>query len=425
MTRFIARPVLVAAVPVAVALLLTSCAGSSGGSGGSGPSKAGASESIDASIGSQFSGGKSGAADKSATPIKIGMINQEGGQVSDPEGGIAVKAAFDYINASQGGVGGHPLQLELCKVTSSEEEAQQCAQKFLNDSSISVVIQGGLNVGANAVHQTLAGAKPDLVTQANPADIAAKNAFVVNPSIFAGLPGAASYAKAKGYKTVSIIVSDNPGDIAISQVAQKTFNGAGITSKVTTYPAGSTDLTSAFTAAVAAKTDAIVPIIVTTSGCIAGAKAFQSLSSNRPVLGTNYCVTDDVKKGLGDFPQWAYESTILSLFADDSTGQLAFYKAVMAKYAGSNAQLGINAPYSFGSAFLLAKVLNQVGPKNITPTSVAAALKSYGGSVLLYAPKVSFGSVPGMPALSGLADRYYLYAGKGKWTATDWQNLAK
>jgi branched-chain amino acid transport system substrate-binding protein len=420
MKRAIARPVLGAAA--AATLLLAACSSKGGSTDGSTSSPA---SSIEPAIGSQFSGGKPGAADKGATPIKVGMINQEGGQVSDPEGSVAVKAAFDYINASQGGVGGHPLQLELCKVTSSEEEAQQCAQKFLNDSSISVVIQGGLNVGANAVHQTLAGAKPDLVTQANPADTAAKNSFVVNPSIFAGLPGAASYAKSKGYKSVSIIVSDNPGDIAISQVAQNTFKGAGIASKVTTFPAGSTDVTSAFTAALAAKTDAIVPIVVTISGCIAGAKAFQSLGSDRPVLGTNYCVTDDVKKGLGDFPKWAYESTILSLFAPDDTGQLAFYKAVMARYAGSNAQLGINAPYAFGTAFLLAKVLNQVGPTKITPSAVTSALKSYTDGVLLYAPKVAYGSVPGMPALSGLADRYYLYAGNGKWTATDWQNLAK
>jgi branched-chain amino acid transport system substrate-binding protein len=420
MKRIIAGPLLAAAV--ASALLLTACSSKSGSTSAS---RSSAAVSINASIGSQFSGGKPGASGKTATPIKIGMINQEGGQVSDPEGSVAVKAAFGYINASQGGIGGHPLQLELCTVTSSEEEAQQCAQKFLNDSSISVVIQGGLNVGADAVHQTLAGAKPDLVTQANPADIAAKNSFVVNPSIFAGLPGAASYAKSKGYKSVSIVVADDPGDIGISQVAQKTFQGEGITSKVTTFPAGSTDLTSAFTAALAAKTDAIVPIIVTTSGCIAGAKAFETLGSDKPVLGTNFCVTDDVKKGLGDFPKWAYEATILSLFATDDTGQLAFYKAVMHKYAGSKAQLGINAPYAFGTAFLLAKVLNRLGTADITPTAVASALASYTDGVLLYAPHVAFGSVPGMAALSGVADRYYLYAGKGNWTATDWQNVAK
>jgi branched-chain amino acid transport system substrate-binding protein len=102
---------------------------------------------------------------------------------------------------------------------------------------------------------------------------------------------------------------------------------------------------------------------------------------------------------------------------------MAFYKAVMAKYAGADPQLGIDAPSAFGSAFVLAKVLNGVGADKITPSSVAAGLKAYTDGVLLGTPKVAFGSVQGMPTLSGLTDRFYAYTGNGKWTATDWQTL--
>ena len=97
----------------------------------------------------------------------------------------------------------------------------------------------------------------------------------------------------------------------------------------------------------------------------------------------------------------------------------------MGKYAGPGAQLGIDAPAAFGAAFVLAKVLNGIAADKITPASVAAGLKAYTAGVLLGTPKVAFGSVPGMPTLSGLADRFYTYLGNGQWRATDWQSLPK
>jgi hypothetical protein len=132
-----------------------------------------------------------------------------------------------------------------------------------------------------------------------------------------------------------------------------------------------------------------------------------------------------LKAAFGDFPKWSYESTTLSLFAPDSTGQVAFYKAVMAKYAEAGAQLGIDAPQSFGTAFLLAKVLNTIGPDGITAKSVSRGLAAYTDGVLLGTPKVAFGSEAkqGMPTLSGLADQIYTYEGNGTWTSSGWRGL--
>ena len=428
MKRPLATATLGAAAALAVAL--TGCGVSASSSGASSSSSSSASDSssapttISTTIGTQFSGGKSGAAPSSATPITIGMINQQGGQVSDPEASAAVQAAFVYINAAQDGIGGHPLKLSLCTVQSSEAQAQQCAQSFLNNKSVSVVLQGGLNVGSDSVHSTLNGTKPDVVSQANPGtDTTAANTYAINPSVLAALPGTGSYAKSKGYKTVGIVVDSNPGDIAIAQVAKSVYASMGLTSKVTTFPVGSTDLTSAFTEALASKPAALAPIVVTTSGCTAVAKALQTLGTSTPVLSSGLCVTPQIKTALGDFPKWDYETTNLSLYAPDSTGQIAFYKAVMAKYAGANAQLGIDAPAAFGTAFVLASVLNKIGPDKITPQSVSAGMKAYTGGVILGTPKVAFGSVKGMPTLSGLADLIYIYQGNGSWTATSWQGL--
>ena len=422
MKRYLAKSAVGATA--ALALLLTGCGVAANGS--SAPSSSSSSDSINNSIGAEFSGGKAGAASSSSSPITIGMINQQGGQVSDPEASVAVQAAFSYINKEQSGIGGHPLKLALCTVTSSEEEAQQCALQFVNQPSVSVILQGGLNVGTDAVHSTINGAKPTVIALANPGtDATAANAFAVNPGALAALPGFATFAVAQGYKSTGLVVSSNPGDLAIAQLAKTIFSAKGVTSKLTVFPAGSTDLTSAYTAALQGKPAAITPVVATTAGCTASAKALQAIGTTTPIMGTGLCATDQIKSSLGDFPKWAYESTTLSLYAPDSTGQLAFYKAVMGKYAGPSAQLGIDAPAAFGTAFVLAKVLNGIGADKITPASVAAGLKAYTAGVLLGTPKVAFGSVPGMPTLSGLADRFYTYLGNGQWRAIGWQSLPK
>ncbi len=419
MKHTVLRPAVGAA---ALVLLLTGCSEAASGSSAGSPAEetVGA---IDAAVGTDFSGGTPGEASASETPVTIGLITQEGGAISNPEFAAAAQAAFDYVNAEQSGIGGHPIELEVCKVTSSEESAQQCAQQFLNDADVDVVFQGGLNVGSQAVHQTIAGAKPVVIGLANPGpDMFAQNAYAVDPSVIAALPGVATYGGAQGYQSMGIVVSSDPGNLAIAEQSQQIFTGAGIESQVSTFPPGTTDLTSAFTAALGSQPDALAPITVTTSGCIASAEALGSIGSDTPVVASALCATEDLREGLGDFPEWAYESTNLLLFAPDETGQVDFYRAVMAEYAGEDAQLGVTAPEAFGAAFLIADVLNGVGADAITPESAAIALKGYSDGVLLGTPKVAFGSVPQFPTLSGMADRFYVYEG-GEWTATDWQNV--
>lgn len=409
-----------------LATVLTGCSEAAPGTDGTGTEAA--STKIDGTLGAEFSGGTAGKADSSKEPVKIGLINQEGGQISNPEVGVAVKAAFDYINAEQGGIGGRPLEVEICKVTATEESAQQCAQKFLNDDAIDVVLQGGLNVGAEAVHTTIDGAKPTVVALANPgSDAVAKNTFAVNPGVLASLPGVAQFALAKQYKKLAIIVGSDPGSLAIGQQAKQIFDAFGLTSDITTYAPGSTDLTATFTSALSSKPDALAPAIVTAGDCIAAAKALESIGSTTPVLGSGLCATDQLKKAMGDFPKWSYEAATLLQYAPDETGQIDFYRSVMAKYAGKDAETGISAPQGFGAAFLLAKVLNDLGPDGLTSEAISKGLADYTGGVLLGTPKVGFGSVtqPPFPTLSGLADRFYTYEGDGTWTASDWQSLPK
>jgi branched-chain amino acid transport system substrate-binding protein len=181
---------------------------------------------------------------------------------------------------------------------------------------------------------------------------------------------------------------------------------------------------SPLTAAGSSSADAVLPVVVLPPTCIATAKAIIQLGISKPVVGASLCATSEIKKALGDYPKWTFESSNLSLDAPDSTGQVAFYKAAMARYAGPNAQLSVGAPAAFGAAFALAKIRNTVGADKLSPRAIAAGAKAFEGPVLLGEPKLKFGSIKGMPTVGSLGARFYAYEGGGKWTSkSDWLNL--
>lgn len=407
---------------VAAATVLAAC-GSSSDKSSSGAGATAPQTKIDAKIGTSFSGGKPGKA--SGAPITVGLINQEGGQVSDPEVRVAIQAAFNYLNAEQSGIGGRPLKLKVCNIVSAEEQGQTCAQQMLNDSSIDTIIQGGLNVGTQAVHQTIAGKKPVFITLANPGpDTVAKNTYALNAGAVAAVSAFGTYINQNlKAKKVAEISGNNPGDLAIVKLVNQAVESGGAKVKLATFPASSTDLVSPLTAAGAPSADAVLPVVVLPPACISAAKAISQLAISKPVVGVGLCATDQIKQALGDYPKWTFFETQLLINADDPTGQVSFYKGVMAKYAPKGAELSIGAPAAFGAAFAVAKVLNGVGASNLSPAAISKAGKAFHGPVLLGSPSLNFGSIKGLPSIGSFASRFYTYKGNGDWKSdSGWLN---
>ena len=67
-------------------------------------------------------------------PIKIGVQNLEGDpNGSFPEFSLGIQAAADYINAELGGLGGRPIEIDLCKSIVSPDDSQRCANELSAD----------------------------------------------------------------------------------------------------------------------------------------------------------------------------------------------------------------------------------------------------------------------------------------------------
>ena len=103
-----------------------------------------------------YVGGKPGKANPRLSPVVIGAINTQGGQVLVGPGWTnGIRTAVQYVNRYLGGVQGHPLVVSYCFTTSAEEEGTKCGQKFANDKRIKVVEFGAVAVGNQSFYAAL------------------------------------------------------------------------------------------------------------------------------------------------------------------------------------------------------------------------------------------------------------------------------
>jgi branched-chain amino acid transport system substrate-binding protein len=418
------RRLAVPAVPAVALCALVACsstAGTPATSGAAGaPASAGASVAAPAGPAVtdyvSYVGGKAGAADQSKSPIGIGWVNVEGGPGGSPEATLGAQAAVRYVNEKLGGIGGRPLKLQVCTVTSAEEEGQKCGQQLLNDSSVVAVAVGNLFVGDRSFTSVIAGQKPILVGVATgPSLSAAKNAFV----LFGDLPHVfgpwGTYARDTLHaKTAAVIHTNTQGDKVASSAVVGALKAAGITVKAVGFDPQATDLLGPVTAAGAQTADVIVPISIG-AGCVGIAKALKQLGVRKPVVSTPICLTPDVAQGLGgDLPAWTYG--IAQTLPNDATAadSKAFLEASAQVGLGADDAGRVFAPVAWTTILTYAKMFNSIGADKVSATTVPPALQAFHGPVIMGAPEVTCGKYADAPAVCNDQARFYQYQGKGQ-----------
>src|SRR3954462_9507128 len=79
------------------------------------------------------------------TPITVGLLNLESGPVTFPEYSAAAKAAVNYINDYKGGIGGHPVKLDVCATGGQPATSARCAGQVVDKKP--AFILGGADIG--------------------------------------------------------------------------------------------------------------------------------------------------------------------------------------------------------------------------------------------------------------------------------------
>src|SRR3954468_6033293 len=136
---------------LAAAALLAGCGSSSDGA----PSKSDATPVATATPDMAAALGTENQA--SDTPLTVGLLNLESGPVTFPEYSQAAKAAVSYVNDYKGGIGGHPVQLEVCATDAQPATSARCAGQMVDKKP--AFILGGADIGGPGSFLVYAKAK--------------------------------------------------------------------------------------------------------------------------------------------------------------------------------------------------------------------------------------------------------------------------
>jgi len=363
-----------------------------------------------------YIGGKAGRANPKLSPVYIGTINTQGGQVLvGPNWTKGVQLAVQYINTYLGGVQGHPIKLVTCNTTSAEEEGTKCGQQFANDKRISVVLFGAVAVGNQSFYAALGGKKPIVSGVALlPVDATQKNEFALFGTNDSVLGPWGTFAKTQLHaKTAAVIYPQVPGIDVGAKVEKTSLEDAGIATKLVGFDPNSTDLTGPLTAAGAQTADIVVPQS-DAADCVNVAKTLQQLGvSGSKIVSNPLCLSGQVAAGLGgDLAKWVYG--IASTLAGDKTDPAAKpYVAAMTKLHQAALAQDAWVIVAWGQTLTTIKEMNKLGVANITPAKLTVALRGFKGPQALGAPSLDCGKYKTEPAACNDQTQFFQYMGQG------------
>jgi branched-chain amino acid transport system substrate-binding protein len=396
-------PALLAAVTIAGAAACSSSS-SSTGSSSTGSASAGASSSASAASTaglSQFLPGKKA----TGTPVKIGLINDEGSSPSaQPATGDAAVAAADYANAELGGIAGHPIQVIRCAESEDTASATACANEMVQDNVAAAVITTTSLGNTMVPIITKAGIPYVTVTGTSTAELTTPGTFSWSGGYEATLSGVAAYAKQQGYKKVTGFVVDVPSAIAGAKaLGVPIFKADGIDLSIEPVPAGVPDATAQVTAGLAGGQQASVTI-ADTGTCTSVLKALNVVNPTLPALAITACLSTSSVQSLGSAFNGVKIFGSSSPQSSDAEGRL--YEYVMATYAPKDDANGYTVVGYQSMLGLVRATASLTGTP--TPASITAAIKAAKNVPLPAGGGISFTcdgkALPSLPSVCALGE---------------------
>ena len=328
------------------------------------------------------------AADDSADPVKIGLIAQDEELFAFPEVRAVAQAMVDFYNAEEGGIDGHPIELDVCGAGDSPESHVACAQQFANDDGVHVVINAGF--GGNSA------ASNPLLSDAGKATMTLGNDFpdYLTPGIFAFDPGLLGLAQVffvyaadtRGVSTATLFIADDPSLTPFIPVLELIAADNGIEINEVVPLGFEPDLTGPISAA---NTDNEAWLMVLGDGaqCTAAASAVDTVGYEGQLFANDLCMSEDIIAS-GDLDGWA-GPIVSSAPTADGGAEVDEIVRILDTYGDSDAQRAGLAGWALAQVTIARDVLIEGGNADADDASVLAALGSYSSTDILGFPDVS------------------------------------
>ena len=309
------------------------------------------------------------------TPIVLGMINQENTPAgSFPELSQADQAAVAFVNEQLGGVGGHPIELQVCNTKFSVEGSSSCGQQLV-EAKVPAVL-GGIDVFGNAI-DTLRDNGIPYVGGIPVSNQSAKssNSFQWSGGTWGATVAFADYAvRSSKARKVAILYADFGSVAESAHYGEKVLKAAGVEVQLVPHPIVVTDLSSSFQAAAAGSPDALF-LLEADTGCKAAFDGAASLHLTAKSFFVGACAAPTVTEAAGDAKT---EGATFNVEGPIGGGRPVpdydLYAGIIRKYAKGLDPVGAGT-VSFRSFMNLFVILNQLDG-TITPEAITAKLKA-------------------------------------------------
>jgi branched-chain amino acid transport system substrate-binding protein len=307
-------------------------------------------------------------------PVRIGYSFDGATDAADnTEDLIGAKAAVEYINTYLGGIGGRPIELEVCATNLDPAKATACVTQFASADVIAVV----------AANPGLAGVEiPPLAEQGIPVVLNSTSETVLlnNPNVFIINSGKllsnvtpAKLAADAGATNAALLVIDIPAAAEpLKANAPKYYEAAGVELDVITIPPDAPDFSPQVQAALTKDVGQF--FIVGTSGfCSRAINAIEASGFDGQILALQFCFDDESRKTITKLEGIEVVAGT-SFDHDDEEYQL--FTAVMEKFASKEVQVN-GGPAVNGYSAMLALARGTSGLEGeVTRDTVRTAIST-------------------------------------------------
>ncbi len=313
------------------------------------------------------------------------MMNLESGPVAFPEYAAAAKAAVSYINDYKGGIGGHPIDLQVCATDGQPATSARCAGQLVDKKP--AFFMGGADIGGPGSFPVLEKAKLAYLggIPFTPVESNAPNSIqFISISIGDNL-AAAKYAVDTFHpkKAVVLYTDDTQGKAVGVGVIAPSLTAQGVETKSIPVPPSTGDLSSVAASAIQENPDLIY--VNTPNACPQILKALKAVGNTAKLAGIELCTSPPSLKAAGD----AAEGIIVADpfdSVDAGTDQTNLFLAAMGKYGDKGVALDSIAQAGFSTVMNVQERLNDV--KDLTTDNILAAFKDGQRAPELHGPRV-------------------------------------
>lgn len=384
-----ARHIGLVALGLGVAVLAAAC--SSGSSGGSQPSAPNGSGGITAT----------------GSPITVGFVNSDTGGFAVPEATTTAKAAAEYVN-SHGGIHGHVLKLDTCSTDGTPGASTKCANQFVTDKVLAVLLGDDLGLDAAEPVYKKAGLHIFGVDATQAATSDPSNTIMIPPftTIYHGL--GSMFKDGGAHSIVYVLPNVGPVIKQVFGLLKASGERVGVQSSLTLVSPVNPDFTAAVNAAKAKHAD-LLYLAFQENDCTNAVRTARTLGWTGKIF-AGAC-TQFVKK-LGPqatgvytaqyvFPYAARESA--GVYDSQLTGEFAIYKDALEAADENDLLESGYGVYGFSTVMTFANIVKGMNGE-VTQTTINTALASFKGHEFLGTPQDCTAKIlPG-----GACGRYYI-----------------